>query len=122
MHADVVTINIIDCAYKVIYFLYSLCIIALVQHNSVNKCLDIGLSYSPEFRSYGAREGSSSVHLVLSWPRHIKSWERDNMSWPQDINSWEHHINSWECDIMLWPRERFVEVTTSISRGHDFLC
>ncbi len=63
---------------------------------------------------YGAREGPSSVHLVLSWPRHIKSWERDNMSWPQDINSWECHIKSWERDIMSWPRDRFVEVTTSL--------
>ncbi len=40
---------------------------------------------------YGAWEGPSSVHLVLSWPR--------------DINSWERHIESWERDIMLWPRD-----------------
>ncbi len=39
---------------------------------------------------YGARQGPSSVHLVLSWPR--------------DINLWEHHINSSERDIMSWPR------------------
>ncbi len=52
-------------------------------------------------KMYGAREGSSSVHLVLSWPRNIKSWERD---------------------IMSWPRDRFVEVTTSLCRGLEMLC
>ncbi len=52
-------------------------------------------------RKYGAREGSYSVHLVLSWPPHIKSWERD---------------------IMSWPRDRFVKVTTSLSRGLQMLC
>ncbi len=38
--------------------------------------------------------GPSSVHLVLSWARHIKSWERDNMSCPRDIISWERDIMS----------------------------
>ncbi len=52
--------------------------------------------------------GSSSVHLVLSWPQHIKSWER--------------YINLWERDIMSWPRDRFVEVTTSLCRGLEMLC
>ncbi len=56
----------------------------------------------------GAREGTSSVHLVLSWTR--------------DINLWERHINSWERDIMSWPRDRFVKVTTSLCRGLEMLC
>ncbi len=47
---------------------------------------------------YSAQEGPSSVHLVLSWPRHINSWE--------SLNSWEHD--------MSWPRDHFVEVTTSL--------
>ncbi len=59
------------------------------------------------FCLYGACEGSSSVHLVLSWLRHIKSWER--------------HINSWERDFMSWPRDRFVEVTTSLCCGQEML-
>ncbi len=58
------------------------------------------------YGSYGDWEGTSSVHLVLAWPRHINLWER--------------HINLWERD-MLWPRDCFVEVTTSISRGLDLL-
>ncbi len=83
---------------------------------------------------YGAWQGPSSVHLVLSWPRHIKSWELDNMWWPQDINSFERHINSWELDNMA-TRSFFrgndihvvasrccIEGTTFISHGHDFLC
>ncbi len=77
---------------------------------------------SEYMQSYGAREGPSSVHLVLSWPRDINSWERDNMLWPRDINLWECHINSWERDIMSWPRDRFVEVTTSLCRGLKMLC
>uniref|UniRef100_A0A673HMB6 SH3 and multiple ankyrin repeat domains 2a n=1 Tax=Sinocyclocheilus rhinocerous TaxID=307959 RepID=A0A673HMB6_9TELE len=36
---------------------------------------------------YGAREGTCSAHLVLSWERHINSWECDIISWPRDINS-----------------------------------
>ncbi len=28
------------------------------------------------YELYGAREGPSSVHLVLSWPQHSNSWER----------------------------------------------
>ncbi len=38
-----------------------------------------------------------SLRLVLSWPQHINSWERDNMS---------------------WPRDHFVEIRTSLCRGH----
>ncbi len=57
---------------------------------------------------YGDREGTSSAHLVLSWPR--------------DINLWERHINSWERDIMSWPRDHFVKVTTSLCRGLEMLC
>ncbi len=59
------------------------------------------------YGSYGDWEGTSSVHLVLPWPRHINSWER--------------HINLWERD-MLWPRDCFVEVTTSLCRGLEMLC
>ncbi|KAI2650249.1 Natural killer cell receptor 2B4 [Labeo rohita] len=33
---------------------------------------------------YGDQEGTPSVHLSLSWPRHINSLERDIMSWPRD--------------------------------------
>ncbi len=43
---------------------------------------------------YGAREGPSSVHLVLSWPQHINLWER--------------YINLWERDIMSWPRDAML--------------
>ncbi len=55
-------------------------------------------------RLYGAREGSSSVHLVLTWPRHTNSWKRD-MWWAQDINLCECHINWRELDIMLWAQD-----------------
>ncbi|KAL0148657.1 hypothetical protein M9458_055984 [Cirrhinus mrigala] len=72
------------------------------------------LQHHTTAQNYGDREGTPSVHLSLSWPRHINSWERDIMSWPRDINSWERHI-------MSWPRDHFVEVTTSLCRGHEML-
>ncbi len=59
------------------------------------------------YELYGAREGLSSVHLVLSWPRHTNSWKRD-MWWAQDINLLERHINSRELDI-LW-REQDINL------------
>ncbi len=40
------------------------------------------------------REGPSSVHLVLSWPRYIKLRECDNMSRPQYALLREQHIFS----------------------------
>ncbi len=56
------------------------------------------------YELYGAREGSSLVHLVLTWPRHTTAWKRD-MWWAQDINLWERHINLWERDIMWWAQD-----------------
>ncbi len=61
---------------------------------------------------YGAWQGPSSVHLVLSWPRHIKLWG--------------HHINSWERDSMLWRllmlRELHIFlVATSLMRKQTYV-
>ncbi len=61
---------------------------------------------------YGDREGLSSVHLVLSWPRHINSWERDIMSWPRD-----HFV---EVILMSWPRDVMLRELHIFSRGHEF--
>ncbi len=68
------------------------------------------------YELYGAREGPSSVHLVLSWPHVVasNSWKRDIMWWAQDMNLWERHINSRELDIMSWPHDCFC-------RGNDIL-
>ncbi len=55
---------------------------------------------------YGAREGPSLVHLVLSWPRYINLWER--------------HINSWERDNMLWPQDVMLRERHIFLVGHEF--